>query len=169
MRSVAVTVAVLAVLAVTVVVVTAGPRRGGWPGPPHCHNHGPPSLFINLTLELCNQTNTTQCQANMRNCLIQGRPQPPNATIKAQFLANVTACAQELGYNITAIDIPNPRPHCSGGSGSREFGRNRCRHHHSLERFFRSIGLTETQFLPMLRCLLTRSGELDRLKTCINQ
>ncbi|XP_045590027.2 uncharacterized protein [Procambarus clarkii] len=165
MKSVVVTAAVMAV--VMMVRANAVPRRDNRGGGPPCNNDDGLSTLTNLTQELCTATNTTQCQDNKMNCIKQLRPERiQNSTFETQFVTNITACAQQLGYNITIPKIL-PRPHSFEDHGSGEFGNAKC--HQGPEKFFRNVGLSQTQLLPMLRCFMTKNGDIDKFEACINQ
>ncbi|KAK8744985.1 hypothetical protein OTU49_000387 [Cherax quadricarinatus] len=170
---------VLTNVLVTVLVVAAVfaiPRREGAGRHRPCTAPGGTNIMINFTQQLCTQANKTKCADNMMNCLLQNKPpKPANSTIgREQVFNNITACAQQLGYNITK---PVPRtggpghfgPHSSEENSSEE-GFDRCnKHARGLEKFFQKLNLTENQFLPMISCLMTRSGVLGNFTSCINQ
>ncbi|KAK8728488.1 hypothetical protein OTU49_008974 [Cherax quadricarinatus] len=208
-------VAVMAVVVMTLMVMTeahALPRRHHGQAHQLCQAPESHIIMTNLTQELCTQDNNTKCVANMESCLRETTtPKPGNsANEKQQILLNITACAQQLGYNITNPGnssehhgSPNghhgthnkhhgsPNGHHGSPNGhhgtptghhgthtgpdsswenNSQNGFSKCRNKlRGPERYFQKLGLSTDQFLPMITCLMTMSGQLDSFSTCINQ
>ncbi|XP_045592868.2 uncharacterized protein [Procambarus clarkii] len=186
---------VVVVTAAVLVLVDAAPQTGA-PLGLSCPETSS-QVMTTLAQDLCEQTDTRNCVGNMAKCMEQLKPAKPyNSTNwKPQMLANITACASELGYSFTAPPSSqhNSREHSGSNTGSSSTGTSNtgtsstgtsntgtsntgtsstgsnCPHHYSMDNYLKKLGFSQEELVPMTRCLMTRKGKLEKFGTCINQ